>query len=112
MGTPPTIDNIIHSQGSFSHILYKSYMQSCDLLHLSYVWVGQFRLCSKLINGGVAIRMSWYAFFEEKIVGGDVYSGLESRHSVNAGLQGALHLLYNIIIENKTNILYTIIKSI
>ena len=26
MGTPPTIDNIIHSQGSFSHILYKSYI--------------------------------------------------------------------------------------
>ena len=23
--------------------------------------------------------MSWYAFFEKKIVGGDVYSGLESK---------------------------------
>ena len=26
MGTQPTIDNIIHSQGSFSHILYNSYI--------------------------------------------------------------------------------------
>ena len=41
-------------------------MQSRDLLQSSYVWVGQFRLCSNLINGGVAIRMSWYAFFEKK----------------------------------------------
>ena len=56
-------------------------MQSRDLLHSSYVWVGQFRLCSNLINGGggVAIRMSWYTFFEKRIVGGDVYSGLESK---------------------------------
>ena len=61
MGTPPTIDNFIHS----------------------FVWVGQFRLCSDLINeGGGAIRMSWYVFFEKKIVGGDVFSGLESTCSV------------------------------
>ena len=32
----------------------------------------------KLNKRGVAIRMSWYAFFGKKIVGGDVYSGLES----------------------------------
>ena len=83
IGTPPTIDNIIHSQGSFSHILYKSYIVThaiTYLLHSSYVWVGQFRLCSNLINGGegVAIRVSWYAFLKKNSRGG-VYSGSEGR---------------------------------
>ena len=45
-------------------------MQSRDLLHSSYVWVGQFRLCSDLINGVVAIRMSWYVFSEKDNRGG------------------------------------------
>ena len=43
------------------------------------VWLGKFPLGSKLISGGVAIRMSWCAFFEKiNSRGGDVYSGLES----------------------------------
>ena len=82
MGTPPTIDNIIHSQGSFSHILYKPYIVTHAITRSI-----AFELCLgraissmlKLDKRGVAIRMSWYAFFEKKIVGGDVYSGLESR---------------------------------
>ena len=44
------------------------------------VWLGKFPLGSKLISGGVAIRMSWCAFFEKiNSRGGDVYSGLESK---------------------------------
>ena len=73
MGTPPTIDNIIHSQGSFSDILYKSYIVTHAITRSI-----AFELCLgrtissmlKLNKGGVAIRMSWYAFFEKKIVGG------------------------------------------
>ena len=43
------------------------------------VWLGKFPLGSKLISGGgVAIRMSWCAFFEKINSRGDVYSGLES----------------------------------
>ena len=43
------------------------------------VWLGKCSLGSKLISGGVAIRMSWCAFFEKiNSRGGDVYSGLES----------------------------------
>ena len=30
-----------------------------------WVWLGKFPLGSKLISGGVAIRMSWCAFFEK-----------------------------------------------
>ena len=81
MGTPLTIDNIIHSQGSFSHILYKLYIVTHAITRSI-----AFELCLgrtisfmlKLNKRGVAIRMSWYAFFEKKIVGRDVYSGLES----------------------------------
>ena len=32
----------------------------------------------KLISGGVAIRISWYSFFEKINSQGDFYSGLES----------------------------------
>ena len=71
IGTPPTIDNIIHSQGSFSHILCKSYIVTHAItrsIAFELCLGRQFRLCSNLINGGggVAIRMSWYALFEKK----------------------------------------------
>ena len=54
-------------------------MQSRDLLHPSYVSVGQFRLCSNSINGGVALRMSWYAFSEKDNRGGGGTSILDWR---------------------------------
>ena len=51
-------------------------------ISISTVWLGNFPLGSKLISGGggvVAIRMSWFAFFEKIHSRGDVYSRLESR---------------------------------
>ena len=70
------IDNIMHSQGSFSHILYKSYIVTHAVTRSI-----AFKLClgqtissmlklNKQGGGGVTIRMSWYAFFEKKIVRG------------------------------------------
>ena len=69
------IDNIIHSQGSFSHILYKSYIVTHAITRsIAFeLCLGRTILSMLKLNkrgGGVAIRMSWHAFFEKKIVGG------------------------------------------
>ena len=51
-------------------------------------------------RGGLAIRMSWYAFFEKVYNRGDVYSGLESTLTSLCCFQRALiqlpfhHILY------------------
>ena len=71
MGTPSTIDNIIHSQGSFSHILYKSYIVTHAITRSIAFELCLDRTISSMLKlnkpgGGVAIRMSWYAFFEKK----------------------------------------------
>ena len=90
MGTPPTIDNIIHSQGSFSPILYKSYIVTHAIMQSIAFELCLGRTISFMLKlntrGGVAIRMSWYAFFEKKLVGGDVYSGLESNQLYNKSI--------------------------
>ena len=95
MGTQPTIDNIIHSQGSFSHILYNSYIVTHAITRSIAFELFLGRTISsmlKLNKRGVAIRISWYVFFEKKIVGGDVYSGLwrvsYQKHVVPAGSGG------------------------
>ena len=82
IGTPPTIDNIIHSQGSFSYILYKSYIATHVVTRSIAFELCLGRTISSMLKlykrgGGVTIRMSWSAFFE-KNSRGDVYSGLES----------------------------------
>ena len=70
MGTPPTIGNIIHSQGSFSHILYKPYIVTHAITRsIAFeLCLGRTILSMLKLNkqGGVAIGMSWYAFFEKK----------------------------------------------
>ena len=59
------------------------------------VCLGKFPLGSKLISGGVAIRMSWCAFFEKINSRGDVYSGLESKELYQLSLiQKCSHLLF------------------
>ena len=74
MGTPPTIDNIIHSQGSFSHILYKSYIVTHAITRSIAFELCLGRTISSMLKfnkrGGGAIRKSWYAFFEKKIIWG------------------------------------------
>ena len=75
VGTPPTIDNIIHSQGSFPYILYKSYIVTHTITRsiVFELCLGQTISSMLKLNkrGGGGLQYECHAMhFLKKIVGG------------------------------------------